>query len=158
NAPPCSATIGDSVWNDLNNNGVQDPGEPGLDGITVQLKDSGGNVVATTATDGAGFYQFTGLCPGTYTVDAERKARTRTLPTDRSVDDSVDFGFFTPAPSPLSASCVSQIFGTRGVFYSSSIGVAGGVAPYTFTLASGWLPPGLTLDSSTGLISGVPKF
>ena len=40
--------------------------------------------------------------------------------------------------------------------YSASLGVAGGAAPYTWSLASGALPAGLTLSSSTGVISGTP--
>ncbi len=48
-----------------------------------------------------------------------------------------------------------------GVEYGTIFGgfsVTGGTAPFTWTIApaSGGLPPGLTLDSSTGLISGVP--
>jgi hypothetical protein len=39
--------------------------------------------------------------------------------------------------------------------YSQSITASGGTAPYTFTLASGALPPGLTL-SAAGVISGAP--
>jgi hypothetical protein len=34
---PCSGIIGDFVWNDLNANGVQDAGEPGLPGVQVRL-------------------------------------------------------------------------------------------------------------------------
>lgn len=39
------ASIGDFVWNDLNNNGIQDEGEPGIDGVTVKLMDKDGNPV-----------------------------------------------------------------------------------------------------------------
>ena len=46
------ASLGDRVWNDGNGNGIQDHGEPGLPGITVDLLDSHGEVVATTTTDG----------------------------------------------------------------------------------------------------------
>jgi hypothetical protein len=45
---------------------------------------------------------------------------------------------------------------TIGVPYSKQIVVKGGTAPYQFTLASGSLPAGLSLDSS-GLISGTPE-
>lgn len=41
-------------------------------------------------------------------------------------------------------------------FYTYSLQVTGGVAPYTFTLNSGALPPGLTL-STNGVISGTPS-
>ncbi|MEI2421217.1 SdrD B-like domain-containing protein, partial [Arthrospira platensis SPKY2] len=37
-------SIGDRVWNDLNNNGIQDAGEPGLPNITVTLFESGNPV------------------------------------------------------------------------------------------------------------------
>ena len=44
-APQSTITIGDRVWKDLNANGLQDSGEPGIAGLTVQLLDSGGNAV-----------------------------------------------------------------------------------------------------------------
>jgi hypothetical protein len=46
--------------------------------------------------------------------------------------------------------------GTVGQPYSQTIPVAGGLAPYIFSLASGTLPGGLTLNASTGVISGTP--
>ncbi|SDM68334.1 hypothetical protein SAMN05660860_03009, partial [Geoalkalibacter ferrihydriticus] len=33
----CGGSIGDFVWNDLNQNGLQDAGEPGISGVTVNL-------------------------------------------------------------------------------------------------------------------------
>ena len=58
--------IGDRVWDDLNGNGVQDRGEPGLAGISVQLLNSKGALVTRTTTDVSGMYLFTGLRPGAY--------------------------------------------------------------------------------------------
>jgi YVTN family beta-propeller protein len=63
------ATIGDFVWEDQNENGIQDPNEPGLNGVTVRLLDSNGNVLATTQTSNNGAYAFTNLVPGTYQVE-----------------------------------------------------------------------------------------
>lgn len=40
--------------------------------------------------------------------------------------------------------------------YSASIGVSGGVQPYTFSLSMGSLPAGLSLDAAKGTISGTP--
>ncbi|MGY3581513.1 hypothetical protein ACVIGB_000416 [Bradyrhizobium sp. USDA 4341] len=47
--------------------------------------------------------------------------------------------------------------GEVGVSYTSAAPVAhGGLAPYVWSLASGSLPTGLSLDSSTGVVSGMP--
>ncbi len=41
--------------------------------------------------------------------------------------------------------------------YSQTISVRGGTGPLTFAVSSGSLPAGLTLNASTGLISGKPR-
>lgn len=51
--------IGNLVWNDLNNNGVQDGGEPGLAGVVVRLKGPGlPNEGVSVTTNSAGNYYF----------------------------------------------------------------------------------------------------
>ncbi|MGB1249472.1 MAG: SdrD B-like domain-containing protein [Candidatus Promineifilaceae bacterium] len=51
--------IGNRVWDDANNNGVQDPGESPLANITVELIDTDGStVLATAVTDANGHYYF----------------------------------------------------------------------------------------------------
>ncbi|MCB9162289.1 MAG: carboxypeptidase regulatory-like domain-containing protein, partial [Caldilineaceae bacterium] len=63
--------IGGTVYLDPANPGVQDPNEPGLEGVTVILKDSNGNTIDTQATDPNGDYLFVGLPTNTtYTVEA----------------------------------------------------------------------------------------
>lgn len=63
------AALGDFVWNDLNANGIQDAGEPGIPDVTVELFDcTTMNVLATTNTDANGFYLFGNLAPGCYAV------------------------------------------------------------------------------------------
>ena len=44
----------------------------------------------------------------------------------------------------------------RFVAYSQTVQATGGVIPYTWSLASGTLPPGLGLNPATGVISGTP--
>ena len=58
-----------NVYNDLNGNGNLDPGEPGLQGWTVNLEDPAGNIVATTTSDANGNYEFDNLFPGTFIVE-----------------------------------------------------------------------------------------
>ena len=53
---------------DANGNNVQDSGEPGLAGITIQLIGSGNTVVASTTTAADGSYSFTNLAPASYTL------------------------------------------------------------------------------------------
>ncbi|MBL8113854.1 MAG: IPTL-CTERM sorting domain-containing protein [Acidobacteria bacterium] len=61
-----------------------------------------------------------------------------------------------PACSPIVVSPAALPNGSVGTPYSQTISATGGAAPYTFTLISGSLPPGLTLAPSTGLLSGTP--
>jgi hypothetical protein len=71
NNTPCAASgsIGDRVWWDGNNNGLQDASETGgISGVTVQLRNSANTVIATQTTNASGNYLFTGLSAGTYTV------------------------------------------------------------------------------------------
>lgn len=46
--------------------------------------------------------------------------------------------------------------GVVGTAYSQQLSVSGGTAPYTFSVSSGSLPAGLSLDPATGLIDGTP--
>lgn len=46
--------------------------------------------------------------------------------------------------------------GTRTVAYSHSLSRTGGRSPFTFAVVSGTLPSGITLNSSTGALSGTP--
>ena len=63
-----TASISGYVYHDVNNDGVKDPGEAPIPGVTITLTGNNGDV-RTTTTDANGFYQFTGLEPGaTYTV------------------------------------------------------------------------------------------
>jgi hypothetical protein len=57
---------------------------------------------------------------------------------------------------PLVITTTSVPNGTRFVPYSAQINVTGGVPAYQFSLSSGSLPAGVTLNSSSGLISGTP--
>ena len=61
-------SLGDRVWLDTNANGIQDAGELGIAGVTVQLKDSTGTtILQTTTTDANGNYLFD-VAAGNYVV------------------------------------------------------------------------------------------
>lgn len=58
--------------------------------------------------------------------------------------------------APLTVSTVSLPFGSTGTAYSQTMTATGGLAPYTWSVSSGSLPAGLTLNSSSGAITGTP--
>jgi hypothetical protein len=84
-------SIGDHVFEDLNKNGIQDPGEPGIAGVTVQLLDGGSN--PTTVTDANGNYLFTGLRGGSYAVRVVAPNGFGFSPADQGTDDNLDSDF-----------------------------------------------------------------
>jgi protocatechuate 3,4-dioxygenase beta subunit len=61
-------SIAGFVHIDSTRNCVFDAGESPLAGITLELFDASGNQVGETTSDVNGFYRFTGLPPGTYSV------------------------------------------------------------------------------------------
>lgn len=56
----------------------------------------------------------------------------------------------------VSVSCNNPPTGRTGQFYEHDFIASGGTPAYVYTLALGTLPPGLTLDSATGELSGTP--
>ncbi len=56
------------MFQDSNGNGVDDSGEPGLQGWTVELETTTGVIEQTATTDVNGDYSFANLLPGTYRV------------------------------------------------------------------------------------------
>lgn len=100
------------VYFDKNDSSSYTAGEEGFNGVTVNLVNEAGAVVATTTTDADGNYSFTGLNAGTYTVkvvkDGELANLTQTedpdgtkdnasgaitLNTDNPVRENVNFGY-----------------------------------------------------------------
>ncbi len=60
------------------------------------------------------------------------------------------------APAPVAITTSSLPGGVTGTAYSTTLAATGGVPPYTWSVAAGNLPDGLTLAASTGVISGTP--
>ncbi|MFO7907520.1 MAG: PKD domain-containing protein [Pirellulaceae bacterium] len=90
------------VFDDLNDNGDQDAGEPGIEGVTVQLYE-GSNLKATVTTNSDGDYVFdANLGAGTYRIvesqptgylDGDETAPT--TPPGGTVDNSMDWNEIT---------------------------------------------------------------
>ncbi len=67
------ARIGDYVWLDRNNDGLQTTGEPGINAVTVRLYDANTNaVVQTRTTSASGAYAFLDVPSGRYYVGFDK--------------------------------------------------------------------------------------
>jgi Ca2+-binding RTX toxin-like protein len=89
--------IGNFVWNDLNRNGLQEVGEQGLSGVTVELYSASNTLITTQTTNADGFYRFNdfnNLSSGDYFLKFIAPEgytfTTANTGTDDSVDSDVD--------------------------------------------------------------------
>jgi hypothetical protein len=91
---PAPIEIGNRVWVDLDNDGLQDANEVGLANITIDLYKAGA-LVASTVTDAFGNYKFTNLLPNTAyeirVVIAQVNANGRPLGTANAGGNANDF-------------------------------------------------------------------
>jgi hypothetical protein len=114
-------------------------------------------ITAGTLPPGLTFNPATGAITGTPTT-----VGTSTFTAQLTDSSAVPFVVTTqnsivvaaPIPPPLTISG-NPPAGTVGSAYSTAFGASGGVAPYTFSISSGSLPPGLTM-SPGGVVAGTP--
>ena len=87
---------------------------------------------------------------GVYTFTLQVRDQTGTKDTET-------FTITVLPPEPLTITTQQLSSGTVGEFYCcGNLFADGGVPPYSWTLVSGELPPGLTLSESPGRITGTP--
>ena len=79
--------LGDRVWRDLDADGLQDPDEPGFEGVTIRLLDGAGDDIASTVTDPDGTYLFLDLFPGEYRLEFVAPGGFLWSPRDVGVGD-----------------------------------------------------------------------
>jgi hypothetical protein len=108
--------------------------------ITAQVRWTSSNpAVAAISTRGL----VAALSPGVTQISASLSGKTASTS-------------LTVVPSPLTISTQSLASGIVGAAYSSAIAVTGGTPPYTWSITGGSLAAGLSLNGSTGTISGTP--
>ncbi|MGD9101384.1 MAG: SdrD B-like domain-containing protein, partial [Anaerolineae bacterium] len=85
------ASIGDYVWYDADEDGIQNGDESGILGVTVNLRDGANTTqLDTTTTDASGLYSFTDLPPGDYVVEFVLPQDFVFTLQDQGTDDAVD--------------------------------------------------------------------
>jgi hypothetical protein len=118
------------------------------------------------------FSVASGSLPSGLTIDSTSGAIAGTIPVSEAsktyavvinvtdANKTTDIKTFTGSVAPgssvldLATSTLSAF--TAGIPYVFPMVATGGVAPYTFTVSTGTLPGGLSISSSTGVISGTP--
>ena len=115
-----TGSVGDTVWNDRNRNGVHNPGEPGIGGVSVSIGidlngDGAPDFTVTTVTDANGQYLFDHLPAGSHTIRIDPvtlpSAIRPTFDPDGTLDGAftirlgagennrdVNFGYAYPSP------------------------------------------------------------
>lgn len=82
--------IGNLVFDDANENGIQDTSEPGVAGVTVNLLDTNDQVEQTTTTNSDGQYLFYGLTTDTYRIGIDLPADLVLTTADAGGGDALD--------------------------------------------------------------------
>jgi len=115
------------------------------------------SVLSGSLPSGLSLVASTGVISGTPTAYGTSNFTIRVVdsktPTHGTNDKALSI-VVTPAPLLITTSSLAS--GTVGVAYSQTLTATGGMTPYTWSILSGGLPAGLTLNTSTGVISGTP--
>lgn len=102
--------------------------------------------------DGLRLTRSTGVIAGTVEISAETETFTVAV-TDADAPESSDSQQLKLVVNVLIVT-ESLPNGTAGQAYETAVGAKAGLPPYTWALASGQLPDGLSLDAGSGVISG----
>ena len=160
-----SYALGDTVWQDHNGNGVLDPGDKGVSGMTVELLNTDERVLASATTSQSGRFTFDGLAAGSYQLKFGTPPPGLRFTTQRSgpntaVDSDPDptglapvvaLGDDNPADTTIDAGLT-----TPASFSAAPVPGAASAAPVDTELSStGGVPAPLPLVGLMAILSGV---
>lgn len=115
----------------------------------VTFSDGGGLPPGITLSSG-GVFSGTPTTEGIYTFDVTVTDGTCSITRPYTI-------IVSPAGCPaITITPLTLAIGTVNAAYSETLVASGGSGPYTYVRIAGVLPPGLTLNSSTGDITGTP--
>lgn len=100
----------------------------------------------------AALWDVTLLAVGTCTIQADRAGTAQFL----AASDTISFTISDAVSPPVDGGSQNLPAGLVGFSYSTSITASGGAAPFYWSIVSGTLPAGLSLNAGNGVISGTP--
>ena len=110
----------------------------------------------TWSVSGGGTLSNSTTSATTYTAPAPSSTALAVTVTATSVSDATKTGTITiTVPAKPAITTGALLAGTVGTAYSATMAASGGISPYIWTITSGTLPAGLSMNSA-GVISGTP--
>jgi hypothetical protein len=144
---------GGGYWLVASDGGLFSFGDAGFFGSVPNSGVDTGDIVSMASTSSGQGYWIAGSDGSVFSFgDASVDGSIAGTPLNKPI---VGFAAAGPIVPPLSVSSGALPGATVGTGYSESLSALGGTAPYTWTVAGGALPEGLSL-SAAGVISGVP--
>ncbi|MBX7211912.1 MAG: hypothetical protein K1X78_26640, partial [Verrucomicrobiaceae bacterium] len=147
--PACAAamcSVGSVVFNDVNNNGIKDSGEAGIDEVMVNAVDSStGTFIGYAFTNSGGKYIIPGLMPGSYTINVDQDNFTNGTAWWRGSTNGALVGMLSstgagnPNAAVASATDDNVVGGDKGVD-AATPATSGGISSAAVTLALGAEP------------------
>ncbi|WP_277967746.1 autotransporter domain-containing protein [Sphingomonas echinoides] len=149
-AAPVVTTPANGSNRAVSERGVSGTAEPAST-VTVYLD---GTPDGTTTTAGSGQWSFTltALTAGPHTVKAHSTDAAGNVSTDSAVSN------FTAVTALTATQAVPSVSATINTALTpvQPVTASGGLAPISYALSGGTLPPGLSFDTVTGQLSGTP--
>jgi hypothetical protein len=112
---------------------------------------TGGNLPAGLSLSSGGVLSGTPTASGTFNFTVTVTDSETPTPKTASANLSITVN------AQLTVTTTSLAAGVIGTTYSQTLAASGGITPYTWAVTTGTLPAGLSLNSSTGVISGTPS-